>query len=186
MKQTGAHIVWRSHIGAEHPNELVHTAWRFLADYLQEADACVFSRHAFVRIKNALRTEVIQPSIDVFSPKNQDLDDKAVRAILGHVGLVVDGSDDAPVFTRYDGTPGRVDRLCEVLSTGPPPRIGEPLVVQVSRWDRLKDHMGVMHGFAEHVAPATGAHLILAGPNVNAVADDPEARRCERGVGRLA
>ena len=78
------------------------------------------------------------------------------------------------MFTRYDGTPGRVDRLCEVLSTGPPPRFDEPLVVQVSRWDRLKDHMGVMTGFAEHVAPATGAHLILAGPNVNAVADDPE------------
>ena len=78
------------------------------------------------------------------------------------------------MYTRYDGTPGRVDRLCEVLSTGPPPRIDEPLVVQVSRWDRLKDHMGVMTGFAEHVAPATGAHLILAGPNVNAVADDPE------------
>jgi trehalose synthase len=47
-------------------------------------------------------------------------------------------------------------------------------VVQVSRWDRLKDHEGVMTGFAEHVAPATGAHLILAGPNVSAVADDPE------------
>jgi trehalose synthase len=61
-----------------------------------------------------------------------------------------------------------------VLSTGPPPRIDEPLVVQVSRWDRLKDHEGVMTGFAEHVAPATGAHLILAGPNVSAVADDPE------------
>jgi trehalose synthase len=61
-----------------------------------------------------------------------------------------------------------------VLSTGPPPHVDEPLVVQVSRWDRLKDHEGVMTGFAEHVAPATGAHLILAGPNVNAVADDPE------------
>ena len=175
LKQTGAHIVWRSHIGAEHPNELVHTTWRFLADYLRPADACVFSRHAFVPDwANALRTEVIQPSIDVFSPKNQDLGEQAVHAILSHVGLVVDGSGDAPVYTRYDGTPGRVDRLCEVLSTGPPPRVGDPLVVQVSRWDRLKDHMGVMNGFAEHVASATGAHLILAGPNVTAVADDPE------------
>jgi trehalose synthase len=175
LKQTGAHIVWRSHIGAEHPNELVHATWQFLAGYLQPADACVFSRHAYVPDwANALRTEVIQPSIDVFSPKNQDLDTETARAILAHVGLVVDGADGPPVFTRYDGTPGRVDRLCEVLSTGPPPRFGEPLVVQISRWDRLKDHMGVMNGFAEHVASATGAHLILAGPNVNAVADDPE------------
>jgi trehalose synthase len=46
--------------------------------------------------------------------------------------------------------------------------------VQVSRWDRLKDHEGVMLGFAEHVAAATDAHLILAGPTVHGVADDPE------------
>jgi trehalose synthase len=135
----------------------------------------VFSRHSYVpEWANALRTEVIQPSIDVFSPKNQDLDPGAVRAILTHVGLTVDGVEGPPVFTRYDGTPGRVDRLCEVLSTGPPPRFDDPLVVQISRWDRLKDHIGVMAGFAEHVASATDAHLIVAGPNVNAVADDPE------------
>jgi len=175
LKQTGAHIVWRSHIGAERPNELVHRAWDFLDDYLREADACVFSRHSYVPDwANALRTEVIQPSIDVFSPKNQDMDPETVRGILTYVGLTVDGVEAPPVYTRYDGTPGRVDRLCEVLSTGPPPHFGDPLVVQISRWDRLKDHMGVMHGFAEHVAPATDAHLILAGPNVNAVADDPE------------
>ena len=175
LKQTGAHIVWRSHIGAEQPNELVLAGWRFLEGHLLAADACVFSRHSYVPDwANALRTEVIQPSIDVFSPKNQDLDESTTHAILAHVGLAVDSHDGLPVFTRHDGTPGRVDRMCEVLSTGPPPRIDEPLVVQVSRWDRLKDHIGVMQGFAEHVAPATGAHLILAGPNVNAVADDPE------------
>ena len=175
MKETGAHTVWRSHIGAEHPNELVQAGWGFLEDYLRIADACVFSRHAYIPDwANAVRTQVIQPSIDVFSPKNQDLDVAAVRAILAHVGLAIDGVEDPPVFTRYDGTPGRVDRRCEVLSTGPPPRFGEPLVVQISRWDRLKDHIGVMNGFAEHVASGTDAHLILAGPTVHSVADDPE------------
>ena len=49
-----------------------------------------------------------------------------------------------------------------------------PLVTQVSRWDRLKDHAGVMQGFAEHTLDGTDAHLILAGPNVTAVTDDPE------------
>jgi trehalose synthase len=67
-----------------------------------------------------------------------------------------------------------VDRRCEVLSAGPLPGFDAPLVVQVSRWDRLKDHMGVMLGFAEHVAPVPEAHLILAGPTVHSVADDPE------------
>jgi trehalose synthase len=48
------------------------------------------------------------------------------------------------------------------------------IVVQVSRWDRLKDPVGVIRGFADHVAPHTGAHLVLAGPAAEAVSDDPE------------
>jgi hypothetical protein len=42
----------------------------------------------------------------------------------------------------------------------------------VSRWDRLKDPVGVIEGFAEHVAPNLDEiHLVLAGP---AVAADQE------------
>jgi trehalose synthase len=177
LKRRGAIIVWRSHVGAEEPNELVHGAWDFLAPFLEEADACVFSRHAYVPERGVpVRTMVIQPSIDAFSPKNQDMDDATVRAILGHVGLLGAGvpSDVVPTFTRYDGTPGRVDRFCEVLSTGPLPPADTPLVTQVSRWDRLKDPSGVMLGFAEHGLDGTDAHLVLAGPSVNAIADDPE------------
>jgi trehalose synthase len=176
LKETGATVVWRSHIGAEQPNELVERAWSFLAPHLDAADACVFSRRAYVPAWAKSRTtEVIQPSIDVFSPKNQDMDGDAVRAILAHVGLVVNGpSGDGATFTRQDGSPGRVDHFCEVLSTGPPPRFDTPTVVQVSRWDRLKDPVGVISGFAQHVVERTAAHLILAGPTVHSVADDPE------------
>jgi trehalose synthase len=39
----------------------------------------------------------------------------------------------------------------------------------------MKDMAGVMEGFAEHVDHALGAHLVLAGPAVTGVADDPEA-----------
>jgi trehalose synthase len=46
--------------------------------------------------------------------------------------------------------------------------------VQVSRWDRLKDPLGVLAGFAEHVRADEAPHLVLAGPDVTAVADDPE------------
>jgi len=48
-----------------------------------------------------------------------------------------------------------------------------PIVTQVARWDRLKDHAGVMRLFAEHLTH-TKAHLVLAGPAVDGVADDPE------------
>jgi trehalose synthase len=100
-----------------------------------------------------------------------------VRLALGYVGLLGDGGGppDAP-FSRRDGSPGRINRHADILQTGPPPPPEAPLVVQVSRWDRLKDMQGVMVGFAEHVDPELGAHLILAGPIVTGVADDPEAR----------
>jgi trehalose synthase len=41
----------------------------------------------------------------------------------------------------------------------------------------LKDPIGVIRGFAEHVPLGLGAHLVYAGPSVEAVADDPEGRR---------
>ena len=51
-------------------------------------------------------------------------------------------------------------------------------MLQVSRWDRLKDPEGVIRGFAEHAeAHETGAHLIYAGPAVEAVSDDPEGKQ---------
>jgi trehalose synthase len=49
------------------------------------------------------------------------------------------------------------------------------MVTRVSRWDAMKDMGGVMEGFATHIDPTLGAHLVLAGPAVTGVADDPEA-----------
>jgi trehalose synthase len=185
-KTTGATVVWRAHVGAEQVNEYVEQGWRFLEPLVGGADAYVFSRHAYV--PTALQgehTAIIPPSIDPLSPKNQDLAEPSIRAILKHVGLVVGNTTAAePAFRRFDGSPGRVDRRCDVQSTGPPPTFKTPLVVQVSRWDRLKDPVGVMQGFAEHVAAKSEAHLILAGPTVHSVADDPEGQEvlveCQR------
>jgi trehalose synthase len=47
-------------------------------------------------------------------------------------------------------------------------------VVQVSRWDRLKDPVGVMRGFAEAAPGDAAPHLILAGPSLGSVSDDPD------------
>ena len=46
----------------------------------------------------------------------------------------------------------------------------------MSRWDRLKDMAGVMEGFVRALSDddLAGAHLVLAGPEVSGVADDPE------------
>ncbi len=47
--------------------------------------------------------------------------------------------------------------------------------MQVSRWDRLKDMAGVLAGFVKMAVDGPGdAHLMLVGPDVSGVTDDPE------------
>jgi trehalose synthase len=116
---------------------------------------------------------VIAPTIDVFSCKNVDLDPDTVRAILLASGLVSGGERPVATFQRADGTPGRIERQAQMVEEGPL-RGDVPVVLQVSRWDALKDPLGVIRGFAEHVPADTGAHLVYAAPSVEAVADDPE------------
>jgi trehalose synthase len=136
----------------------------------------VFSRHAFVWWGLAeSKIHIVPPSIDAFSPKNQQLDLEVVESILGSCGLTDEIPELPPTFTRQDGSPARVDRPARMVEDRPVPRQSQ-LVVQVSRWDMLKDPTGVIEGFAEHVAPRTEAHLVLAGPDVESVADDPEGK----------
>jgi trehalose synthase len=141
LRQTGARVVWRCHVGLDTPNDHARDAWRFLRAYVTDADAWIFSREQFVwEDLDTERAHVIAPTIDAFSPKNEELGEDAIAAVREQVGL-----ED-----------------------------GERYVLQVSRWDRLKDPLGVIEGFAEHVAPHTDAHLVYAGPAVDAVDDDPE------------
>ena len=64
----------------------------------------------------------------------------------------------------------------ELLDGGPAPDPDRPLVLQVSRWDRLKDHVGVLRGFADRTLASTDADLMLAGPETRSVTDDPEGK----------
>ena len=170
-------MVWRCHVGCDTPNEHTQRGWEFLRPYLEDVDAYVFSRRAFAPDwADPARVHVIAPSIDPFSAKNQALPDEAGRAILQFIGLAGGTSEPVPVhFRRRDGSPGRIDRRVDILQTGPPPPPQAPLVVQLSRWDRMKDMQGVMLAFAEHVDRSQDAHLALAGPAVHGVADDSEA-----------
>jgi len=173
MRRLGAKVIWRCHIGVDDPGPLVRGAWDFLRPYVVDSDAFVFSRREYVwEGLDAGRAWLMPPSIDAFSPKNQDLDEATVVAILREVGLLADGLAHAPGFVRADGTPDRVERRAEILQVEPLPADAR-LVVQVSRWDRLKDPRGVLDCFQRHLDdPAV--HLVLAGPATRAVADDPE------------
>ena len=185
-RAAGATTVWRCHVGVDRPGPAARAAWEFLVPYLADVDACVFSRREYVwDLLDPARAHVMAPSIDPFSPKNEELGVATVEAIVDAIGLGAEPNGWAPAFVRADGTPGRIERRATVLQEQPlwP---GTPAVVQVSRWDRLKDHLGLLRCFATALAaakprtsPDSGsnrglAHLVLAGPASEAVADDPE------------
>jgi trehalose synthase len=173
MKENGVKVIWRCHIGVDRPGTLARGGWDFLRPFVEVADAFVFSREAYVW--DGLEREkvwLMPPAIDPFSPKNQDLDRDTVEAVLGELGLGASAPRSAPVFVRGDGSPGRVERRAELLQDEPLPSRAK-LVVQVSRWDRLKDPRGLLACFAEQLGdPAI--HLALVGPASGAVSDDPE------------
>jgi trehalose synthase len=176
-KATGATAIWRCHVGLDTANDVARRAWDFLRPHILDADAYIFSRRAFAWEKlQDDKIVVIPPSIDAFSPKNQELDTGTVAAILSASGLIAGDSDGRPRYLTADGSAGEVTRSALMLGAGPPAK-DVPLVVQVSRWDALKDPLGVMEGFVRFVAPHTDAHLVLAGPSVEAVTDDPEGAR---------
>ena len=175
LVQAGARVVWRCHIGVDWEDDVTRAAWDFLRPHLAAADAYVFSRRTYVPSWiPASMAWIIPPSIDPFSPKNQPLSAGAVRAILATLG-VLDGAAPAvpATFARRDGRDDVVTRPAVIIGEGRPGP-GDPVLLQVSRWDRLKDMTGVMRGFADHVAPSGDGYLMLAGPAVKNVSDDPE------------
>jgi trehalose synthase len=160
-------------VGTDSPNEFSRRAWAFLTPYVAEADALVFSRREFAwEGLDPDKLWIVAPSIDAFSAKNREMAPDVVEAILETIGLGPPGGSGMPVFERHDGTADRVDRRAEIDQDGVVPNEA-PLVSQVSRWDRLKDPIGVLESFAKHVSNSE-AHLVLVGPAVAEVADDPE------------
>ena len=170
-----AGVLWRCHVGIDLPNQIARDAWRFLIPHVEAADGYVFSREAFEwEGLDASKMRVIPPSIDAFSPKNQEMTRETVGAILRASGIMPDAPHGKPEFLREGGDRAEVTRTAQYLDGGEPPSWNDPLVMQVSRWDRLKDPVGVIEGFAKYIAPGSDAHLIVAGPATEAVSDDPE------------
>ena len=175
LQQAGAEVAWRSHIGVDWENEATKAAWSFLRPYLTPARGFVFSRREYVPswIPRE-QVAIIPPSIDPFSPKNQHLDGDTVRGILTRIGVLDGAAPPGPTsFVRRAGGRGSVTRTAEITGEGRPGP-DDPVVVQVSRWDQLKDMPAVMRGFADYVAPTGSGYLLLVGPAVAGVTDDPE------------
>lgn len=175
LRATGAKVVWRCHIGSDARNEHTRTGWEFLFRYAHEAHAFVFSRAAYAPDwVRGNRLWVIAPSIDPLSVKNRPMDPAEVDRILKRTGLLAGGDSDDPVaFSRRDGSLAVLRKRRDLICDGRAPAASDRLVVQVSRWDRLKDMTGVMAGFVADLS-MSDVHLMLVGPDVSGVTDDPE------------
>ncbi len=177
-KDLGTTVFWRSHIGADQADDVVRGAWAFLRPYIEAADGFIFSRegHVWDDLPRD-RVAIIPPCIDAFSTKNKELTDEQVSGILmaAHIASgpepLQPASTDPPVTLKARLRNGeRIDP-------------GATFVAQIGRWDRLKDPVGVIEGFAQHVAPHGDAqhvaphgdaHLVLAGPLADQIEDDPD------------
>jgi trehalose synthase len=174
----GCLAIWRCHIGHDEANPESARGWDFLRRYLKDVQVSIFSRHAYV--PSALgtgQTAVVAPSIDPFSAKSELLDEVTVRSVLEHTGLLAGPRRERAIeFATSEGLLRRVDRRARLISAEEPPRWENPLVLQVSRWDPLKDPVGVIDSFIRVPERHTqNAHLMLVGPEITGVADDPEA-----------
>ena len=161
LAERGALVVWRCHIGTERTNGYTEEGWRFLQPFLKPCRAYVFSHRGFVPpVLKTTEVHIIAPSIDPCAAKNRQLNEARVHRLLVEVGLFDD---------QGHGTPAG-----SVLGGAGPVQPDDRLIVQVSRWDRLKDMQGVLEGFAAMMDGHAGLRLVLVGPEVNAVSDDPE------------
>jgi trehalose synthase len=167
LRAAGVDVVWVCHIGIDDPNDLTRSAWEFLLPDVAEASATVFSRPDYVwEVLEGSTTRVIPPCIDPTSAKNAELSAAECSAILAGAGVF-------PLERHLsEAGPLEVVHRAEMVEGASPPS-DSPLVLQVSRWDRLKDPVGVLQAFAQ-VPLHLGAHLLLAGPAK--VRDDPEGR----------
>lgn len=192
LAATGATLVWRSHVGADRPNQLTRAGWDFLAGYLGHAGAVVRTRLGAVPPQLfGLPVWVIAPCIDPCATKNRELPAGSGAAILARTRIASAASTGAPVATTRTGAASDVRRRCLIQRAGPAPRLGrDRIVLHLARWDWLKDPVGVLDCFVADVLSQIDAHLLLAGPTLRAVADDPEAagvyRQVEQQWRRLA
>ncbi|WP_239396425.1 glycosyltransferase [Frankia sp. CiP3] len=157
LRATGATMIWHCHIGADvAPERGPGAVWRTFAYDFASVDAVITTLPEFGPPRHLVRDQfVVPPAIDPTAEKNRELTAAEVDAVLDEIGLT-----SARPATGY----------ATVTQDGPMPRDAR-MVLQVSRWDPLKDMPGVLRCV---VGLPPDVHLVLAGTDPTEVSDDPE------------
>lgn len=182
--------IWRCHIGVSERNESTRLAWDFLSPFLAPYQRLLFSAYAYIPEKWLEKSGELHPGIDPLAHKNRSLRPYKLVGILRSAGLV-DGPEVAP-WARFQAQAQRYEEGAWV--TEPiPDLLHVPIILQVSRFDRLKGFQYLIPAFERladvcrerslHVRAdvervldeLSRACLILAGPDPAGVSDDPDA-----------
>ncbi len=183
--------VWRSHIGLDQDLPQTRAAWAFLADDLRSYDRTVWSAPEYVPAALRDRSTIIHPGLDPLSYKNRDLTFHKLVGILIAAQLM---PAYGPVLTPLFDEPARrlqPDGSFEIAVAPEDLALPfRPVVLQVSRWDRLKGWRSLLDGFVKMKRELSTrtlplgtrerrvlefARLVLAGPDARSIDDDPEA-----------
>ena len=182
-------LVWRCHIGLEEHNDTTRSVWSFLMPYMDNYDHFVFSLPTYVPDQIKDKTSIIPPSIDPLSHKNRTLWMAKCIGILQQSGIT--NHHKPLLYPFYEHQVRRVmsdGSFNSVNYQSDLDIIYRPVVLQISRWDRLKGFKELMEAFIlmkknnEAKEDKTAVtykrikytRLIFGGPDPKFVSDDPE------------
>jgi trehalose synthase len=165
LKAIGVRVVWHCHIGAvvapEHGPGVV---WRTFAEELAALDAVMTTLPEFAP-PNVREVFVVPPAVDPAAPKNRELTADEVASVLATIGLTADTVSPGVTVTQEALLPHDAR-----------------VVLQVSRWDPLKDMPGVVRCAVDL---PEDVHLVLAGTDPADIPDDPDGLAVLAEVQRL-
>jgi trehalose synthase len=182
-------FIWRCHIGLDKHSLPTETAWEFLKPYAGVYSIAVFSAPEYIPAYLAGKSIIMHPTIDPLDHKNRDLPIHKVVGILCNSNIV---TEYHPVLTPpFVHSVKRLQPDGSFQSPLRPTDMGilfKPVILQISRWDRLKGFLPLMQGFAllkenmnsyadsvdRNLRKLQLAQLVLAGPDPDFVDDDPE------------
>jgi len=173
-------LVWCSDSGNAEENEPLTAAWEFLRPYLRPYARCLFPERRFIPAFLRDRAGVITPGIDPLNHKNRTMRPYKLAGILRSAGLIE--RPNTPEWAAFEG-PVRVLRENSWKKEPILSLLHRPLVVQVSRFERLKGFVELLDGFqhllktypervphmkvddARLTSELEGVELVLAGPD---------------------
>lgn len=190
-RKLGVRSLWRCHIGLDEDLPQTRAAWDFLQTYLEPYNLAVFSAPEYIPPYMNTRARLIYPALDPTTHKNRDISPHKLVGILANSAVVHEAHPvTTPPFqhpVRRCLGPDKFVRATEPEDLG---ILYRPVVTQVSRWDALKGWEPLLEGFiklkrdlsartdldAQQRRRLEVLRLVMAGPEPEAVADDPEAK----------